>query len=328
MGRLVRMRILVIGAGVTGLTVGVRLAEAGYDVHLLARELPLETTSAVAAALWYPYLISPAERVLSWSARSLEVFRELAGDEPETGVALREGDELLAEPTAEPGWAHLVGKFRRIAAPPPYRDGWTFEAPVIEMPRYLGWLQSRLEKAGGTLTRMALVGLPDRADLVVNCTGLGARGLAGDNAVSPVRGQVLRVAQVGIHRWLLDPMGLTYVVPRSHDVIVGGTEVDGDWDRRPDPVVAQQILARATALVPALASARVLGHRVGLRPVRPAVRLEATASASGRPIIHCYGHGGAGVTVSWGCAEEVLGLAGQAMRGSSLPALASGPGGT
>jgi D-amino-acid oxidase len=47
----------------------------------------------------------------------------------------------------------------------------------------------------------------------------------------------------------------------------------------------------------------VVAHRVGLRPVRPEVRLEAV----GR-VIHCYGHGGAGVTVSWGCAEEVLGL--------------------
>ncbi len=321
------MRVLVVGAGVTGLTVGVTLAEAGYDVHLFARELPLETTSAVAAALWYPYRISPAERVLAWSARSLEVFRDLA-HEPESGVALREGDELLVEPTPEPGWSHLVGSFRRIAAPPPYRDGWAFEAPVVEMPRYLRWLQARLERAGGTLTRMALVGLPDRADLVVNCTGLGARGLAGDDAVSPVRGQVLRVAQVGVQRWLLDPTGLTYVVPREHDIIVGGTETEGEWDLRPDPLAAQQILARAAALVPALASARVLGHRVGLRPVRPAVRLEATVSASGRPIIHCYGHGGAGVTVSWGCADEVLELAAQVLRGSSLPALASGPGGT
>lgn len=323
------MRVLVVGAGVTGLTCGVRLAEDGYDVHVLARELPLETTSAVAAALWYPYRISPAERVLAWSARSLEVFRELARIEPESGVTLREGDELLVEPAPEPGWSTLVGSFRRLAQPPaPYRDGWTFEAPVVEMPRYLRWLQGRLDRAGGTLTRMALVALPDQADLVVNCTGLGARGLAGDNTLSPVRGQVLRVAQVGVERWLLDPTGLTYVVPRGDDVIVGGTEIEGEWDKRPDPLAAQQILARATALVPALGSARVLGHRVGLRPGRPAVRLEATIGPSGRPIIHCYGHGGAGVTVSWGCAEEISGLAAQVLRGSSLPALASGPGGT
>ena len=47
----------------------------------------------------------------------------------------------------------------------------------------------------------------------------------------------------------------------------------------------------------------MVGHRVGLRPVRPSVRLEA----EGR-VIHCYGHGGAGVTLSWGCADEVTQL--------------------
>jgi D-amino-acid oxidase len=44
--------------------------------------------------------------------------------------------------------------------------------------------------------------------------------------------------------------------------------------------------------------------RVGLRPARPAVRLE-TEGTPGGVIVHCYGHGGAGVTLSWGCAEEV-----------------------
>ena len=69
------MRVLVVGAGVIGLTVGVRLAEAGYDVHVLGRELPLETTSAVAAALWYPYRINPVDRVLPWSVASLREVR-------------------------------------------------------------------------------------------------------------------------------------------------------------------------------------------------------------------------------------------------------------
>jgi D-amino-acid oxidase len=53
--------------------------------------------------------------------------------------------------------------------------------------------------------------------------------------------------------------------------------------------------------VPALRQARVLRHKVGLRPVRPAVRLERVGD-----VVHCYGHGGAGITLSWGCADEVL----------------------
>ncbi len=142
------------------------------------------------------------------------------------------------------------------------------------MPRYLDWLQRRFEAGGGTISRMALSGLPDHADLVVNCSGLGARLLGGDDEVEPVRGQVLRLAQVGLTRWLLAEDGPTYVVPRSRDIVVGGSEDRGAWDRRPDPELAEQILARAVALVPELADAEVLGHRVGLRPARPTVRLE------------------------------------------------------
>ena len=199
------MRILVVGAGVTGLTVGVRLAEAGYDVHALARELPLETTSAVAAALWYPYRIAPEDRVAAWSMCSYAVFRELAESEPDSGVVLRDGVEVVRERGEAPAWTATVPGWRRLDfAPPPYRDGWTFPAPVVEMPVYLDWLRTRMEAAGGTLTRMALTALPDSADLVVNCSGLGARLLADDATVEPVRGQVVRLTQLGLERWMLD----------------------------------------------------------------------------------------------------------------------------
>jgi D-amino-acid oxidase len=303
------MRVLVVGAGVIGLTVGVRLAEAGHAVNVVARELPLETTSAVAAALWYPYRIQPLDRVLAWSESSLAEFGKIAAVDPDAGVRLRTGTELLRSQVPEPWWAGVVPDLVRLdRVPPPYRDGWSFSAPVIEMPIYLDWLTSRLHAAGGTLTRMALPALPSHAELVVNCAGLGAVGLARDTAMRPVRGQVLLLEQVGLESWLLDGGGLTYVVPRSHDIVVGGTDVEGEWDRRPDPKVASEILDRAVALMPELAGADVLAHRVGLRPGRSEVRLEAERSAAGGTVIHCYGHGGAGVTVSWGCADDVAEL--------------------
>ncbi len=96
-------------------------------------------------------------------------------------------------------------------------------------------------------------------------------------------------------------------MPRSHDIVVGGSDDEGEWDRRPDPALAERILARAAEVVPQLARARVLRHRVGLRPARPQVRVEAEQRGPTR-VVHCYGHGGAGVTLSWGCAEEVVGV--------------------
>lgn len=307
------MRVLVVGAGVTGLTVGVRLAQEGHDVHLFARELPLETTSAVAAALWYPYRAYPFELVLQWSAHSLDVFTELASSQPAAGVALRQGVELLRTPTPDPWWASAVPSLARLTdVPHPYRDGWSFVAPVIEMPVYLRWLQATLESLGGTVTRMALAELPNQAELVVNCSGLGARQLAHDPSVTPIRGQIIRLGQVGVDRWLLDGEGPTYVVPRSEDITVGGTDTEGEWSRSPDPLVADEILSRAINLVPELADAPILGHSVGLRPARNEIRLEEVSTSGGGRLIHCYGQGGAGVTVSWGCAGAVLDLVAEA----------------
>jgi D-amino-acid oxidase len=297
----------VVGAGVVGLTCAVRLAEDGHDVHVLARDLPQETTSAVAAACWYPYLAQPQERVLAWSARTYAVLEGLSGDR-ESGVVMRESIEVHRRPAGEPWWRSAVPELtHERGLPAGYLDSWCFRAPVVEMPVYLELLASRLQAAGGGLTRMALATLPLHCDVVVNCTGLGSRMLADDLGVHPVRGQVLRVPQFGLERvWLAE--GPLYVVPRGADVVVGGTAEVGSWDRRPDPAVATDILARASALVPELAGAAVLGHRVGLRPARERVRLEVERRADGAPVVHCYGHGGAGVTLSWGCADEVASL--------------------
>jgi D-amino-acid oxidase len=164
--------------------------------------------------------------------------------------------------------------------------------------------------AGGSITRLNLHGLPETGGgspvAVVDCAGIGAKFLAADPTVHPVQGQVVLVEQVGLETWWLDgesPEGPTYVVPRSRDIVVGGTDVEGEWSRTPSAEVASAILRRALRLVPELAGADVLQHKVGLRPARPEVRLERVGD-----VVHCYGHGGAGVTLSWGCADEVAEL--------------------
>ncbi len=303
-------RVLVVGAGVIGLTCAVRLLEDGHHVDVLARDLPLETTSAVAAALWYPYRAYPFERVTAWSGRTYHELARLA-DVEDTGVRMLTGTEYHRAPTPDPWWRDAVPALTRVTDfSSPYADAWSFVAPVVEMPVYLRWLTGRLQALGGTLTRMALNAMPEHADVVVNACGLGARLLSEDAAVQPVRGQVVYVDQVGLDRWTLDGAGPVYVVPRTTDIVVGGTDDEGEWSRTPDPETGRRILERATALVPELAKARVRGHRVGLRPARPKVRLEGE-QANGHRVVHCYGHGGAGVTLSWGCAEEVVALVGR-----------------
>jgi D-amino-acid oxidase len=301
-------RVIVVGAGVVGLSCAVRLLESGHRVSVVARDLPLETTSAVAGGLWYPHRAYPFERVVAWSATTYAELARLAEDES-YGVDLREGTELLRTDAPPPWWAEAVPRLSRAASVPPgYAAGRTFVAPVADMPVYLRRLQARVEELGGTVTRMALSALPDQADVVVNAAGLGARLLGEDGSVLPVRGQVVVLEQVGLTRWLLDGAGPTYVLPRRHDVVVGGTDEEGVWDRSTDDGTAKELLVRARDLVPELRGARVLRHRVGLRPARPSVRVEAVTTASGARVVHCYGHGGAGVTLSWGCADEVAAL--------------------
>jgi D-amino-acid oxidase len=272
-----------------------------------------DTTSAVAAAVWFPYRASPADAVLRWAATSLDVFRALA-DDPSTGVTLRPG--TVVHRTAEPDlwWAPSVAGHRPARAaelPPGTVAGTRCTLPVVHMDRYLPFLQESCRAAGvtvvpGRVDRLAEV----PGDVVVVAAGLGSGALLGDDSGSPVQGQVVRLADPGLTGWVLDednPAGLTYVVPRGSDVVVGGTAVEGATGTDPDPVVEAALLERAWALVPELRGARVLSRAVGLRPGRPTVRLDRTL-VDGRPVIACYGHGGAGVTLSWGCAWDVAAL--------------------
>ncbi|WP_225412337.1 FAD-dependent oxidoreductase [Stigmatella hybrida] len=309
------MGIVVLGGGVSGLSCAIRLREAGHAVQLWARELSPHTTSDVAAAIWYPYLASPKERVLRWGQRTLEVLRTLA-DRPETGVHLVRGTEVFTEPVRDPWWAPSVPGFRRATPgelPPGYTEGYAFEVPVIEMPRYLPFLQERFRALGGHLLQREVHALEEAwsvAPTVVNCTGLGARALVGDEALVPIRGDVLRVSPSPTGQFLLDDSetrGMAYVIPRATDCILGGTAEMGVDSLAPSASQAESILARCRRLLPEGTPLNVVEHKIGLRPGRPSVRLEAEQRAD-RWVVHNYGHGGAGVTLSWGCAEEVCAL--------------------
>jgi D-amino-acid oxidase len=309
---------VVIGAGVAGLTCALRLLESGWRVRVWAAEPPERTTSSVAAAIWYPYRVGPVDRVQAWGETSFAAFEALAAD-PETGVRMTPGIELVApgdDASEVPAWAAHIAD-RRLASPdelPPGRVGWTLTLPIVDTSVYLGWLADRVRAAGAEIEIRRVSSLAEAAEaaaLVVNCSGLGARVLAGDDALRPVRGQLVRVENPGLtHFWLDDdnPAGLTYIVPRRADCILGGTAEEDVDDLEPNEADGEATRLRCVALEPALAGARVLGVRIGLRPWRPEVRLEAETLPGGAQVIHNYGHGGAGITLSWGCADRVVEL--------------------
>jgi D-amino-acid oxidase len=318
----------VVGAGVIGLTTGICLAETGLRVLIRADRAPADTTSAVAGAIWGPHLVEESERATRWGRAALAVLREQAGD-PATGVRIGGGLQAAREPEGQedpPAWAAGLDGLRPARPaelPAGFTGGWRYTAPLVHMPTYLGYLLARFESAGGrleaaTVTSLAAAGRDARARAVVNCTGTVARALAADPSVTPVRGQAVVVANPGLTEFFIGLASgsaeLVYLFPHGDVAILGGTTVAGDWSREPDPAVAARILRDCAAVEPRLRSPQVLAHRVGLRPARPAVRLGAGPGEPGGPLVlHNYGHGGAGVTLSWGCAADIAALTARAL---------------
>src|SRR5215471_9785983 len=280
--------VVVVGAGVSGLTTAICLAEAGHDVQVWAADPPRHTTSVVAGALWGPSFQEPVAKTLAWTQQSLRDFTVLA-DDPGSGVriaaALTVGDL--------PGLGELPPQARLI---PDLRPADPAEVP-----------------AGGEIEIRALRSLDEAgraAPVVVNCSGLGARELAGDREVRPVFGQHVVLTNPGLDTVFielsLEPEWTSFF-PHAGRVVCGSISVPDRWDVAVDPAASERILQRCRGVEPRLRDAQVIDVVTGLRPGRPAVRVEAETSGTIR-YVHNYGHGGNGVSLSWGCAREAAHL--------------------
>ena len=313
-------QVVVVGAGVSGLTSAVCLAEAGWPVKVWAAAPPQETTSVVAGAVWAPP--RPAERAaetLAWTEHSLQVFRGLA-DDPSTGVrmapAMAVGELTAADSMASAAW--LIPDLRPADPadiPAGFRTGFHATMPMIDMPQYLAYLTTRLAAAGCEIETHPVHSLDEAADaapIVVNCAGLGAGALVGDDTVRPLFGQHVILANPGLQQLFVEinngPEWTCYF-PHPQRVVCGGISIPDRWDATADPDITDQILQRCRRIEPRLGEAEVIEIITGLRPDRPSVRVEAEPLGRAR-CIHNYGHGGNGVTLSWGCARDVVRLAG------------------
>ena len=352
--------VLVIGAGVTGLTTALVLARRGRQVTVVADRFAPDVVSTVAGALWeWPPSVcgrhhdEPAlDHAAGWAMTSYQAFAQLSAN-PHTGVAVRPAifylrhrvDDNPAELAKMrqvaghvPGFVHDPALISQHGVSPAAGviDAYSYLAPMIDTDRYLAWLQAETLAAGCRLVRRRIRGtlagqeqalLGDfAADVIINCSGLGSAELAADAALDPHRGALLRLVNDGRERPRItiahavandvtsDTQDMIFIVPRGEDrLLVGGIVEPGQWDTDLDlgsyrPL--QDMLARCAGFMPALAGLRLDRAdplRVGLRPYRAGnVRLEAEP---GTRIVHNYGHGGAGVTLSWGCAHDAAELA-------------------
>jgi D-amino-acid oxidase len=310
--------VAVVGAGVVGLTTAISLAEAGVVTRVVAAEPPSRVTSMAAGAIWGPVTCGPASRCYEWSRTGLAVLSALA-DEPSAGVHPLRGREVASTVASPPKWMDLLSDVRMLGAGelPDLAggggavSGWSYTAPAVNMPVYLQYLLNRYADLGGTIGYAAVESLAAvDAPVVVNCTGIGARALTGDDSLVPIRGQVVVAENPGIEEFYIDhgapgDVDYVYAFPHGDVIVLGGTAQHGASDLAPRPEISARIIRDCAVVLPVLRGARVIAERVGLRPYRPEVRLEAATLPDGRTLWHNYGHGGAGVTLSWGCAREI-----------------------
>lgn len=309
--------VAVVGSGIIGLSTASRLVSVGYSVDMYTAALPQDTTSMVAAGLWYPYQVQPLEKALPWSAFTLKEFRKQAATGV-PGMRIQTMVEYFFSPKPDPDWAALVEDFHwlpKSGLPAPYQAAAEFKVPIADTALYLPWLLEELKQQGVTITLKKLDSLEELTNqyrVVVNCTGLGSRELLGDHELFPIQGQVSKLAPLPEAEdkvLLVDDEGvLIYVIPRQGDTVVGGTAVKDSWQLEVDIPLADQLKTEAQRLYPSIRPLATVADQAGLRPGRSSVRLERETLPQGGTLIHNYGHGGAGITLCWGCAQEVLRL--------------------
>lgn len=304
-------QIVVVGAGVSGLTSAICLAEAGWPVRVWAATMPRKTTSAVAGAVCAPRPMRPSGKAAEWNKHSLGVFRDLAQD-PTTGVLMAPAVIVGDVDANQQKLIHDLRPAEPADLPAGFDSGFRGSMPMIDMPHYLDYLTRRLATAGCEIEERPVRSLAEAADaagIIVNCTGLAARELAGDNGVEPLFGQHVVLTNPGLRQLFLDMTQepeFTCYFPHPQRVVCGGVSIRG-CDDTADPEITEQILDRCRRVEPRLAEAEVIGVITGLRPHRDSVRVEAEPFGRAR-CIHNYGHGGNGVTLSWGCARDVVSL--------------------
>jgi D-amino-acid oxidase len=328
------MRTAVVGSGVIGLSTAIRLVDRGAPpaaVTIFSFGGIEATCSSRAGAVFCGFDCDDAALVAdSWRA-----FAHLAAAEPAAGVRMALSRCYSVRGDSLPPWARAIEGAEPLPPLGPYSCGFQVLVPHVDMTVYLPWLAEQARRRGVAFVSRTIRSFDELFaegfETVFNCAGLGARDLAADPAVRPARGQVVHVHNtLGLAESLAahEPDGsITYIYPQTRHIVLGGTYERDTRTKSADPAAVAGIIARCRALL------RVAGHprwadlaaeapiRIasGLRPARilpragggenlESFRLEVERRPDGRRLIHDYGHGRFGVSVSWGCADRSVAL--------------------
>ncbi|OIW22281.1 FAD dependent oxidoreductase-like protein [Coniochaeta ligniaria NRRL 30616] len=339
------LHVVVIGAGVIGLTAAVRLQEEGYNITVIAKDFPApsETIDSLASInytspwggahnRWIPPPLGSA-REHDMAVKTYSRMVALSKTNPEAGITFMKGIEYIEAPGPE--YAELTEQRAKELKMPGFRLLRADEFPdenvkwgceyytwCVNPMVYCAFLLRRLVHRGGKIIKRELreptevYAMRELGSVrtVVNASGIGF----GDRDVYPTRGQTCLVANVcdaTVTRQNRDG-SWTFCVPRNFDggTIVGGTKDVGDWDSQPDANVRETLLDSFAATYPRIldsdeGSFKVIRDIVGRRPTRKGgMRLELEYDDQYYSVVHAYGLGGRGYELSWGVAEEVVEL--------------------
>lgn len=330
----------VVGAGIIGLSSAVCILERDPTVKLtvIADKFTPNTTSDGAAGLILPIHMgnTPVHLQRKWFKATMEELERLSQrDDAGSYLTIYKTTtfDVTDESCEDPFWADLVDGYRHLSQKElaqiskTAKFGYSFTTWFFNGRNYLPWLIERLKSLGGTISKKTINSLDELAgsyDVVVNCSGMGARKLVNDSLVHPIRGQVLRVYAPWIKQaYCLNTkewhsIGRScYILPQANgEVVLGGTAYHNNFDTRVNADDTRHILESTSQLVPSLKQARMINAWVGLRPGRTSARLEKEEKRfrdnSGKEaclkIVHNYGHGGSGLTMHWGCALDTADL--------------------
>jgi len=281
---------VIIGAGVTGLSVGLELLKRGYRVGFFAKDLPedLQSTgfaSPWAGANWCSYADNN-KREQKWDADTYRALFKVAKEHPDL-CELIPFHAYDTVGTPEPWFKDLVLDYKVAqdeSCPPGFRLA-TYKSFVLHAPNYLQHLASLLGSRGVELQRKKLSSVQEAynsqefgsVSLVVNCTGLGAKSLLGYpredvKDIYPIRGQTVLIKAPKDYKMkcfmltedhpnenttkdseLSEP---TYIIPRpgpEKHVILGGAFQINNWESEPDYALSKRILQKNFKLYPGLA---------------------------------------------------------------------------